>query len=109
MLWEDNAMSAMQKDVGEQLEELYLDLAREHLQPLWTQERDLVPWSPKPAAVPWLWRWKSLQALATRSGELVTLDRGGDRRVIMMSNPGLGGKPLRYADVDGEHPIPGAA
>ena len=94
MLWEDNAMSATQKDVGEQLEELYLDLAREHLQPLWTQERDLVPWSPKPAAVPWLWRWKSLQALATRSGDLVTLDRGGDRRVIMMSNPGLGGKPF---------------
>lgn len=77
-----------------ELRELYRDVADYELQPLWTQTGDLMPFTPNPAAVPWLWRWERLRALAERAGDLVPIERGGERRVLSLSNPGLGGKPF---------------
>jgi gentisate 1,2-dioxygenase len=74
--------------------EFYEDLDARHLQPLWTQNQQLMPLEPKPAAVPWLWRGKALWEMAERAGELITISRGGDRRVLAMANPGLGGTPF---------------
>lgn len=74
------------------LAELYADVAGAGLQPLWLQ-RGLLPTSPDRLS-PHLWRWKTLRALATRSGELVGIDRGGDRRVLSLSHPDLGGLPF---------------
>jgi gentisate 1,2-dioxygenase len=85
--------SSERKSIGEQLEELYADMTDFNVQPLWTQTADLIPRTPKPHAVPWLWRWKQMRAIAERSGELVTVERGGDRRAIGLANPGLDGKP----------------
>ncbi|MEA2625217.1 MAG: gentisate 1,2-dioxygenase [Candidatus Binatota bacterium] len=77
-----------------ELEAFYADVAALDLQPLWTQKRNLMPSSPAPAAIPWLWRWTHLRRLAERSGELIGIDRGGDRRVLALANPGLGGLPF---------------
>jgi gentisate 1,2-dioxygenase len=86
-------MSDDEQSIGERLEELYGDMADVHMQPLWTQTADLMPRTPKPAAVPWLWRWSTMRAIAERAGELVTVERGGERRAIALANPGLSGKP----------------
>jgi len=71
---------------------LYADLAAADLQPLWTQH-GLLPQTPN-GLTPHIWRWKTLRALAERSGELVGIDRGGDRRVISLAHPDLGGLPF---------------
>lgn len=76
------------------LDRFYSRLDEEALQPLWTQETDLMPVSPRPAAIPWLWRWETLRPLAEEAGRLITVARGGDRRVLSLSNPGLGGLPF---------------
>ncbi len=76
------------------LEHLYSEVASKDLQPLWTQVRELMTRYPKPAAIPWLWQWKTLLALAERAGELVSVERGGERRVLALSNPGLNGLPF---------------
>jgi gentisate 1,2-dioxygenase len=76
------------------LDQFYADVAGYDLKPLWPIAKDLMPLEPKPRAVPWLWRWKTLRELAERSGELITIDRGGDRRVLSLANPGLGGQPF---------------
>jgi gentisate 1,2-dioxygenase len=70
---------------------LYDDFKREHLTPLWTQRDDLMPMQPAPEAVPHVWRWDTLYPLAARSGELVPVGRGGERRAIALANPGLPG------------------
>jgi gentisate 1,2-dioxygenase len=77
------------------LDAFYADVAAAGLQPLWTQE-GLMPPDPTvaPKAVPHHWRWSTLRALAERAGALVPLDRGGDRRVLSLANPGLGGRPF---------------
>ena len=76
------------------LTELYDDFARLHLQGLWTQAADLMPGVPSPKAVPWIWRADDLLPVADRCGELITIERGGERRAIALANPGLGGRPF---------------
>jgi gentisate 1,2-dioxygenase len=75
------------------IDELYADFDTEHLLPLWTQRADLMPETPQPEAVPWVWRWSDLLPLAERAGELIPVGRGGERRAIALANPGLGGLP----------------
>lgn len=73
---------------------LYEDLEDRHLQPLWTQNERLMGLEPTPDAIPWLWQKKTLWELAERAAELITITRGGDRRVLSLSNPGLAGAPF---------------
>jgi gentisate 1,2-dioxygenase len=68
-------------------------LAAHDLQPLWRMARELMPHVPLPATRPWLWRWDTILPLARRAGELITIERGGDRRVLALANPGLRGLP----------------
>lgn len=75
------------------VDQLYADFDAEHLMPLWTQREDLMPEAPAPAAIPYVWRWKTLLPLAERAGDLVPVGRGGERRAIALANPGLGGQP----------------
>lgn len=74
-------------------EAFYGDLARQHLAPLWRLHGDIMPAEPRPATLAWQWQGTTLRRLATRAGELVPIDRGGDRRVLSIANPGLGGAP----------------
>lgn len=76
-----------------ELIELYRDFDEAHLSPLWTQTSDVLTFHPMSRAVPFVWRWADLLPLAERSGELVPVGRGGERRAIALANPGLGGAP----------------
>src|SRR5689334_3746052 len=83
----------LEEDIDTALASFYSAVEAKDLQPLWTQVRDLMPAHPKPATLPWLWRWETLLKLAQEAGELITIERGGDRRVLALSNPGLDGAP----------------
>jgi len=76
-----------------EFEKLYREMESQHVRPLWTAERSILPIEPRSKAVPWLWKWSRLYDFARRSGDLVTIERGGDRRAMGLSNPGLGGLP----------------
>jgi gentisate 1,2-dioxygenase len=80
------------RDEAPAVDELYADLAAAGLQPLWTQH-GLLPATPS-RLTPCLWRWKTVRDLAERSGDLVGIERGGDRRVLSLSHPDLGGLPF---------------
>src|SRR5918999_4974192 len=83
--------AAITLDERAQLDRLYADFAAAHLSPLWTQREGLMPQVPQPDAVAKVWRWSTLHSLAARSGELVPVGRGGERRAIALANPGLPG------------------
>lgn len=72
---------------------LYRDLRAAHLYPLWQIERDLLTEHPKPRAIPWVWRAAQMYPLGERAIAAVPLDRGGERRVLSLGNPGLRGAP----------------
>ena len=77
-----------------ELETFYADVAALGLQPLWTQTRNLMPDEPRPASQAWLWKWRAVRPLCERAGALVPIERGGERRVLSLANPGLGGLPF---------------
>lgn len=86
-------MTTMHTNDDSTLDQLYADFAVENLNPLWTQVGDLMPMTPAPKAVPFVWQWARLLPLAQRAGDLVPVGRGGERRAIALANPGLGGVP----------------
>jgi gentisate 1,2-dioxygenase len=69
-------------------------LAARDLQPLWKMAKKLMPSVPLPTTRPWIWRWEDTLPLAKRAGEIITIERGGDRRVLAFANPGLNGLPF---------------
>jgi gentisate 1,2-dioxygenase len=69
-------------------------LAARDLKALWSLQTQLMPNVPLPATQPWLWKWDTTFPLAKRAGEIITIERGGDRRVLAFANPGLGGLPF---------------
>ena len=75
------------------LAQLYRDFHAVGMTPLWRTREGLMPAHPQPSAVPHRWRWSQLYPLAARSGELVPVGRGGERRAISLGNPGLSGDP----------------
>jgi gentisate 1,2-dioxygenase len=81
------------RPVDQRLKEFYAELESADLAPLWPISAKLMPAHPRPQTVPHLWRWTTLRALAVKAGELITIERGGDRRVLSLSNPGLDGAP----------------
>lgn len=86
-------MTAITQETDPDLAQLYTDFASANLNPLWTQLDNLMSAAPASQAVPFVWRWSNLYALAQRAGDLVPVGRGGERRAIALANPGLGGVP----------------
>ncbi len=89
MAADDPKPHAMQPEDSPELRALYDGFKAESLLPLWTQLGDLMPVHPKSDAVPHVWKWSKLLPLAERSGALVPVGRGGERRAIGLANPGL--------------------
>ena len=77
-------------------------LAARDLKPLWKIAKQLMPEVPLPTTQAWLWKWDDVLPLAKRAGELITLERGGDRRVLAFANPGLRGLPFTSTTLWGE-------
>ncbi|MGA9748703.1 MAG: cupin domain-containing protein [Nocardioides sp.] len=77
-----------------ELHALYDAFEKHLLIPLWTEIGDLMPPAPRSRAVPHLWSCDALSTLAARSGDVVPVGRGGERRAIALANPGLGGRPF---------------
>lgn len=80
-------------DPTSELADLYRRFDKAMLIPLWTEIGDLMPRVPMAKATPHRWEWATLIEMAERSGELVPVGRGGERRAIALANPSLGGRP----------------
>ena len=83
----------MTVDVDQALEAFYRDVDAVGLAPLWTVTGELLTPVPQPKSVPWLWAASTYRPLAERAIELIPVERGGERRVLSLRNPGLGGLP----------------
>ncbi|WP_251863005.1 gentisate 1,2-dioxygenase [Achromobacter sp. Marseille-Q4962] len=69
----------------------YARIAASHLSPLWESLHTLVPPSPAPRCVPFLWKYDELRADVMASGRLISAEEAV-RRVLVLENPGLPGQ-----------------
>ena len=59
---------------------------RAHLNAPWAREESAP--APRPRVLPFLWRWANIEPLLRQAGELMTPDRGAERRILQLANPG---------------------
>jgi len=83
---------ASAQDLARETDRFYRELEKKHLVALWNVTSQLLPPEPKTKVQAHLWKWTALCDLAYRAADLVPIDRGGERRVLALVNPGLGGK-----------------
>lgn len=74
---------------NDSLDLLHDDLAKANLAPTWKYVSEFVSKEPRVTYNPWLWRWDDVLPLLMRSGDLITPDRGAERRSIEHVNPDL--------------------
>jgi gentisate 1,2-dioxygenase len=87
------AVVETETQISTDLDRLYDGFAAAGLTALWTEIEGLMPLAPQPAAVPHVWRRADVVPLVEQSIDLVPVGRGGERRAIAFSNPGLPGRP----------------
>lgn len=68
----------------------YAQIARQHMAPLWEALHNLVPSSPRPQAVPAIWKYAQLRDLVLEAGTVISAEEA-IRRVLVFENPGLPG------------------
>jgi gentisate 1,2-dioxygenase len=83
-----------------ELIEFHQEVEKDDLNPLWLAIPKIILGQPKTDAVPYLWKWETLHKRIMRAGELVTPERGGERRVLMLENPGLKAQGITGAATD---------
>jgi gentisate 1,2-dioxygenase len=88
-----NAAAAPEPSHGAQpaeREAFYGRIAGEHLAPLWTRLKSLVPAEPTPVGVAHRWRYAELRPWILESAQIISAAEA-ERRVLILENPGLVG------------------
>jgi len=66
------------------------------MRPLWAVLSDALTPEPRVRSVPHIWHWRDVRPRILRAGALVTAEEA-ERRVLMLVNPGLDGRPAATA------------
>lgn len=74
---------------NDSLDQLHEDLARANMAPTWKYVSEFVGREPRVGYRPWLWRWGDILPLLMRAGDLITPERGAERRSMEHVNPDL--------------------
>src|SRR5438067_1731451 len=69
------------------MDQFHAELERDEMDGLWRVQAQRA--AARPRSQPHVWRWERIYRHLLRAGELLTLDRGAERRVIVLANPGL--------------------
>lgn len=71
-----------------ELAEFHDEIRGHHLGPLWDDLRNIVTREPTTVVEPYLWKWQAVYDRVIRSGQLISPESGGERRVLFLQNPG---------------------
>jgi gentisate 1,2-dioxygenase len=79
----------MSQPKNDSLELLHADMARANMAPTWVHVSEFVSKTPTVSYRPWMWRWDDVIPLLMRAGDLITPERGAERRSMEHVNPDL--------------------
>ncbi len=75
--------------VADSLDRLHDDMDRANLAPTWKYVSEFVARSPRVAYRPFLWKWDDVVSHLMRAGDLITPEKGAERRSMEHVNPDL--------------------
>lgn len=79
----------MSQPKNDSLDLLHADMAQANMAPTWVHVSEFVAKTPNVSYRPWLWRWDDVIPLLMRAGDLITPERGAERRSMEHVNPDL--------------------
>jgi gentisate 1,2-dioxygenase len=82
-------MNMSDADIAAKLEVLHEDMRRANMAPTWKYVSEFVAKSPRVSYRPFIWKWGDIEPLIMRSGDLITPERGAERRSMEHVNPDL--------------------
>ncbi len=85
-------MAIQPADGVDNLDALYAAAEELSLDALWRIAHKVLHPEPRPAMQAYHWPWSKVRPLMLRAGELVDLEHGAERRVLVLLNPGLPGR-----------------
>lgn len=74
---------------NDSLDLLHEDMRRANMVPTWKYISEFVSREPRQSYRPWLWKWGNVLPLLERAGDLITPERGAERRSMEHLNPDL--------------------
>ena len=83
-------MAAVPRTAADAREDFYARADTQHLAPLWTRLKALVPQAPTPVGVAHRWRYDELRPYVMESGRQISAAEA-ERRVLILENPALRG------------------
>ena len=78
------------RDLQSQRDAFYERIDPQHMAPLWTRLKSLVPAEPTPVGVPHRWRYADVRPYVLESARHISA-KEAERRVLILENPGLRG------------------
>src|SRR6185312_12820344 len=78
------------RDLQSQRDAFYERIDPQHMAPLWTRLKALVPKEPTPVGVPHRWRYAEVRPYVLESAQHISA-KEAERRVLILENPGLRG------------------
>ncbi|MEO5677927.1 MAG: cupin domain-containing protein [Usitatibacter sp.] len=78
------------RDLDARREDFYRRIDPDHMAPLWTRLKALVPREPTPVGVPYRWKYAAVRPHVLESAEHITAAEA-ERRVLILENPALRG------------------
>jgi gentisate 1,2-dioxygenase len=82
--------ASLQPDPKADREAFYARAGVQHLAPLWTRLKSLVPAAPATLGVPHCWRYADVRPYVLESARQISAEEA-ERRVLILENPGLAG------------------
>lgn len=76
------------RDLQSQRDAFYERIDPQHMAPLWTRLKSLVPREPTPVGVAYRWRYRDVRPYVLESAQHISA-KEAERRVLILENPGL--------------------
>ncbi len=76
-------------NVTPEMEKFHQDISKDALEPLWLAAPAVMLRQPKSKPIPYIWKRETLEAHLNKAAEIIDFNNGGDRRVLMLINPGM--------------------
>lgn len=75
--------------VTPEMEAFHQQVSKDGFEPLWMAAPEVMHRQPKSKPIPYIWKSEVIERHMKKAAEIISFENGGDRRVLMLINPGM--------------------
>ncbi|MBT2654993.1 cupin domain-containing protein [Bacillus sp. ISL-18] len=75
--------------VTPEMEAFHQQVSKDGFEPLWMAAPEVMHRQPKSKPIPYIWKREVIERHMKKAAEIISFENGGDRRVLMLINPGM--------------------